>query len=153
MGVTKDHGERQVLDEELEIAVPPIEGVLPAPLVFRAIESDPIERSFDTFDTPDGEAHSAGRSRSSKELQLTVLAANSATLTLLEAWYEAAKHGMPGSKPTVTSTKYYGSGDPGRSREMLRCFPRVIRDSGTGTSQASNVQIVLKYKDSEPVIS
>lgn len=153
MGFRDDiaNGAQHGVDSELTVYVPPIPGILPAGMLFTAIESDEVRRSVGTFTTKDGRAHSVGRVTQAQSMTMKVYAAEAATVSGLEAWHEAVLAGVPGHKVTPTITKQTAGGAPSSVRELEGCFPTQVADSGVGSDGAAMYTVTLSYDRALPI--
>ena len=111
-----------------------------------------VDESSDTFDTIEGQAHSTGRQRASREFKARIYANRKLEVAALDAWLAASRLGKSGHKCNAIATYIFADGSPARSLRITRCFPNNRVDPKTGESGAAVLEYTFKYYRSEPLL-
>ena len=150
-GPNQDFGADQAVTEQLKFSVSAIPGV-PGKIEIEFHDVDAFTDGFDTFDTIEGQAHSTGRQRASREFKARIYANRKLEVAALDAWLAASRLGKSGHKCNAIATYIFADGSPARSLRITRCFPNNRVDPKTGESGAAVLEYTFKYYRSEPLL-
>ena len=150
-GINQDFGADHPVTEQARFSVSGIPG-LPGKVDIEFHDIDAITDGFDTFDTVDGQSHSSGRQRASREIKARIYANQKTQVAALDAWLAAGRAGKQGYKCTVINSYMFADGSPARSLRLTRAFPTNRVDPKSGDSGAAVIEYTFKYHRAEPLL-
>lgn len=119
----------------------------PGAMVLNPVESGALRRAIDTYDTKDGEHHSAGPATASQETSWTFYGAQSTEVAFMDKWLDLYEGGN-GELAKVDAVVDYPTPDglPGMTYKLTRCAPTASEDGGSGTAGSHRKSFTIKYK-------
>jgi hypothetical protein len=138
----EDFGSEHPQTKQVRILVTGLPGI--PPLVITPVESSEITEATDTYDTKDGEAHSAGPNSASMEFTFSVYESDLAIRTALESWFKL--RGASVAKVPVVVEYPYSDGSKGAGFRLHRAWCTSRKINGSGTAGAATTTYTLRYK-------
>lgn len=119
----------------------------PGAMILNPVESGALRRTVDTYDTKDGEPHSAGPSTASQETSWTFYGAQTPERLFMEKWLDLFEGGA-GELSKVDIIVDYPTSDglPGVTYKLTRCGPTGSEDGGSGAAGSHKITFTMRYK-------